>query len=120
MLLTMYSYPPCGTCRKAKKWLGERSIPFQEINIAENPPDRDKLKQFIQNSGLSISKFFNTSGKRYRELDIKNKKMIEPEEKWLDWLAADGMLIKRPIVFDGEKITVGFNEVMFEKAWTNQ
>ncbi|MCQ2009364.1 MAG: Spx/MgsR family RNA polymerase-binding regulatory protein [Sporolactobacillus sp.] len=116
-VLTMYSYPPCGTCRKAKKWLDEHSIPYEEINIADHPPDYDVLRQLVDKSGLPIGKFFNTSGKHYREGDFKNRKKNEPEEKWLEWLAEDGMLIKRPLVYDKNKATVGFSETLFENEW---
>ncbi|MCO7176060.1 Spx/MgsR family RNA polymerase-binding regulatory protein [Sporolactobacillus kofuensis] len=119
MLLTMYSYPTCGTCRKAKKWLNDHAIAYHEINISLDPPNREALHRFIRQSGQPIGKFFNISGKRYRELGIKEKKKVEPEENWLDWLAADGMLIKRPILSDGEKTTVGFSEALFEKEWGN-
>ncbi|MET1248227.1 Spx/MgsR family RNA polymerase-binding regulatory protein [Sporolactobacillus sp. STCC-11] len=116
-LLTMYSYPPCGTCRKAKKWLDEHAIPYKEINIVEHPPTRDVLRRLIDQSGVPTDKFFNTSGQHYRKGDFKNKKKNEPEEKWLEWLAADGMLIKRPIVFDEKKATVGFSEETFREEW---
>jgi arsenate reductase len=116
-LLTMYSYPPCGTCRKAKKWLDKHAISYKEINIVAHPPTRDALKRLIEQSGVPADKFFNTSGQHYREGDFKNKKKNEPEEEWLNWLAADGMLIKRPLVFDGKKATVGFNEETFKKEW---
>ncbi|WP_037562862.1 Spx/MgsR family RNA polymerase-binding regulatory protein [Sporolactobacillus terrae] len=116
-VLTMYSYPPCGTCRKAKKWLDEHDISYQIINIAEQPPNRALLAQIIKKSGTAIGKFFNTSGKHYREGDYKNKRKDASDEQLLEWLEADGMLIKRPLVFDEQKATVGFSENMFEKEW---
>ncbi|MCL1631126.1 Spx/MgsR family RNA polymerase-binding regulatory protein [Sporolactobacillus sp. CPB3-1] len=116
-MLTMYSYPLCGTCRKAKKWLDEHAVSYQEINIAKKPPDREQLKAIIEKSGLPVGKFFNTSGKSYRAGGFSQRKKAEPEDKWLDWLAEDGMLIKRPLVFDKNKATVGFNEQLFENEW---
>lgn len=116
-MLTMYCYPTCGTCRKAKKWLDDRKIAYEEIQIAENPPSREQLSDFRKKSGLPLKKFFNTSGKHYRDQDIKTKIKTEPEEKWLEWMAADGMLLKRPILTDQKRVTVGFNEENFEKVW---
>ncbi|TGA97239.1 arsenate reductase family protein [Sporolactobacillus shoreae] len=117
LLLTVYCYPTCGTCRKAKKWLNDRKIPYQEIQIADNPPSKEEIKNFQQKSGLPLKKFFNTSGSHYRDQNIKSKMKDEPEEKWLDWLSNDGMLLKRPIITDQEKVTVGFKEDTFEEIW---
>lgn len=115
--LVMYWYPRCGTCRKAKKYLEERGIPFEERHIVDQPPGREELKDLIQKSGLPVRKFFNTSGKKYRELNLKEKLKTMSEEEMLDLLASDGMLIKRPIVTDGNRVTVGFREEQFEETW---
>lgn len=115
--LTFYWYPKCGTCRKAKKWLDDHEVQYKDIHIVENPPSRAELQELYKQSGLEIKKFFNTSGKKYRELGLKDKVKTASEEELLDLLASDGMLIKRPLTTDGEKVTVGFNEETFEKTW---
>ncbi|WP_099352647.1 arsenate reductase family protein [Fredinandcohnia onubensis] len=117
MALTFYWYPKCGTCRKAKKWLDEHQVAFEEIHIVENPPSKEQLKEMYQNSGLELKKFFNTSGQKYRELGLKDKVGTASEDELLELLASDGMLIKRPLTSDGKKVTVGFNEAQFEGTW---
>ncbi|HEY2419901.1 MAG TPA: arsenate reductase family protein [Neobacillus sp.] len=117
MALTFYWYPKCGTCRKAKKWLDEHHLSYKEIHIVESPPSGDELKEFQQKSGLDLKKFFNTSGQKYRELGLKDKIKSADENELLELLASDGMLIKRPILTDGEKVTVGFNEDAFAEKW---
>ncbi|MBO0958948.1 arsenate reductase family protein [Neobacillus sp. MM2021_6] len=117
MSLTFYWYPKCGTCRNAKKWLDAHQISYEEIHIVEQPPTRDELQAFYQKSGLELKKFFNTSGLKYRELGIKDKMKSASEDELLDLLASDGMLLKRPIVTDGERVTVGFKEEEYEKKW---
>ncbi|MFC4411396.1 arsenate reductase family protein [Chungangia koreensis] len=118
MTLTYYGYPKCGTCRKAKKWLDEQGIDYTDNNIAETPPSAEQLKEYIQNSGLPLKKFFNTSGLKYKELNLKDKLPTMSDEEQIQLLASDGMLIKRPIVSDGKKVTVGFKENEFEEAWS--
>lgn len=115
--LKMYWYPRCGTCRKAKKFLEERGVPFEEQHIVENPPSRAELEELVRKSGLPVQKFFNTSGQKYRELNLKEKLKAMSDDEKLDLLASDGMLIKRPIVTDGERVTVGFKEEQFEENW---
>lgn len=115
--LVMYQYPKCGTCRKAKKYLEDKGIPFTERHIVEEPPTRSELEEIAEKSGLPVQKLFNTSGKKYRELNLKERLKEMSDEEKLDLLASDGMLVKRPIVTDGEKVTVGFKEDTFEKIW---
>ena len=117
MSLTFYWYPKCGTCRNAKKWLDAHHLSYEEVHIVEHPPSREELKDFYQKSGLELKKFFNTSGKKYRELGLKDKVSSASEDELLSILASDGMLIKRPLLTDGQKVTLGFKEEQFEDVW---
>ncbi|WP_018921878.1 arsenate reductase family protein [Salsuginibacillus kocurii] len=117
MALTVYAYPQCGTCKKAKRWLDDHNISYNEKHIVEEPPSKAELEKLHKNSGLELRKFFNTSGKKYRELGLKDQVKDASEEELLDWLASDGMLIKRPIVTDGTNVTIGFKEQEFEERW---
>ncbi|MGD6804683.1 arsenate reductase family protein [Rossellomorea vietnamensis] len=117
MTIQFYSYPKCGTCRKAKQWFEENGKEFNEIHIVENPPTKEELKELHKNSGMPLKKFFNTSGKKYRELGLKDKVNDSSEEELLEILASDGMLIKRPISAEGSTVTVGFKEETYETAW---
>jgi arsenate reductase len=115
--LTFYWYPKCGTCRKAKKWFEDHNLQVEDVHIVENPPTKEELKKMLDNSGLEVKKFFNTSGQKYRELGMKEKVASLSDEELLEILASDGMLIKRPLTTDSKKVTVGFNEDQFEAAW---
>ncbi|WP_017756334.1 arsenate reductase family protein [Calidifontibacillus oryziterrae] len=117
MALTFYWYPKCGTCRKAKKWLEANNINFNEIQIVENPPSQNEIAELYKKSGLELKKFFNTSGQKYRELGLKDKVAQANAEELFELLASDGMLIKRPILTDGTKVTVGFNEQQYKDTW---
>lgn len=117
MGVTLYSYPKCGTCRSAKKWLEANGVQFGEIHIVENPPTKEEIKSLYEKSGLELKKFLNTSGQKYRELGMKDKLKVASEEEIIELLSSDGMLLKRPIVTDGTKVTVGFKEDMFEQTW---
>ena len=100
---------------KARKWLEENKIPFEERNIKENNPIYEELSELYKKSGLPLRKFFNTSGILYREMDLKNKLNSMSEEEMLRLLATDGMLVKRPIAADGDTVLVGFKETDWEK-----
>ena len=117
MKITYYGYPKCSSCRKAKKWLEINELNFNEVNIAETPPTKEELEEMIATSGLEIKKFFNTSGKVYRELQLKDKLPTMTDDEKISLLSTDGMLIKRPIVYGDGKVTVGFKEEAFEEVW---
>ena len=117
MPLKFIQYPKCTTCKKAQKWLEENNIAYESIHIVEQTPTQEQLTNLYKNSGLPLKKFFNTSGNKYKELGLKDKLTNMSEEEQLALLASDGMLIKRPIVTDGEKITLGFKESDFLETW---
>lgn len=103
-------YPRCGTCRKAKKWLTDNNVSFEDRHIIEQNPSVDELKEWIQESGLPIKRFFNTSGVKYREMKLKDKLPTMTEKEQMELLASDGMLVKRPIIVGENKVLVGFKE----------
>jgi arsenate reductase (glutaredoxin) len=105
---TLYEYPTCSTCRNAKKWLTTHRVPFKAVNIVESPPSAKKLRSLLLDSGLPIRKFFNTSGQSYRNGGFKDRLGDMTESQMLAELAADGKLIKRPILKSGAEVLVGF------------
>lgn len=108
-------YPKCTTCVKARNWLTENKIEFEERNIKENNPSYEELKKFYKKSGLPLKKFFNTSGILYKEMGLKDKLPNMSEEEMLKLLSTDGMLVKRPIAVSEDTILVGFKESEWEK-----
>lgn len=115
--LTIYEYPKCGTCRSAVKSLKALGRELEQKHIVENPPTVEELKVLLQTSGVELKKFFNTSGDVYRSQGLKDKLPHLSEEEQLKLLSSNGMLIKRPIVTDGEKVTIGYKEDLYQTVW---
>lgn len=107
-------YPKCSTCVKARNWLSENKIDFEERNIKEQNPTYEELSGFYRKSGLPLKKFFNTSGILYKEMNLKEKLPQMTEEEMLRLLSTDGMLVKRPIAVEGNTVLVGFKESEWE------
>ncbi len=107
-------YPKCTTCKKAKKWLDEHGVECTDRHIAEENPSYDELKDWYEKSGLPLKRFFNTSGNLYKNLHLKDRLPSMSEEEQLQLLATDGMLVKRPIIVDGDTVLTGFKEVEWE------
>lgn len=117
MTIQFFGYPKCSTCNKASKLLKDNGAEFIYHHIVEAPPSKELLKEMLDTSNVDLKTFFNTSGMKYRELQLKDKLPTMSEEEQLALLATDGMLIKRPLVFDGKKLTLGFKEEQFTKSW---
>ena len=106
-------YPKCTTCMKAKKWMEEQKIDFEQRDIKENNPTAEELRSWWEKSGLPLKRFFNTSGKLYKEMQLKDRLLSMSEDEQIELLASDGMLVKRPILVNGDQVLVGFKE----KEW---
>ena len=114
--MKFFSYNKCGTCRKAKKFLDARKVSFNEIDITETPPSKSILKKAIKSKGMK--KLFNTSGEQYKKLSFKDKIGSMTEAQAIELLSSNGRLVKRPIAVDGNRITVGFDEVEYKEVWS--
>lgn len=112
--MVFLQYPPCSTCKKAKAWLDERGVGYEDRHIKENNPTYEELKAWHAKSGLPLKRFFNTSGLKYKELNLKERLPNMTEEEQLRLLATDGMLVKRPILLTESAVLVGFREKEWE------
>ncbi|MGF2113826.1 arsenate reductase family protein [Enterococcus casseliflavus] len=114
-MITFYWYPKCSTCRNAKRWLEEHEIPFEAIDMVATPPQPEQLLAWIQSSEAPLTRFFNKSGMKYRELQLKEKVPTMTAQDAADVLATDGMLIKRPLLVSGDRFLInGFKENEYE------
>ena len=107
-------YPPCSTCQKAKKWLDGHGLSYTDRHIKDENPTYEELKLWYSRSGLPLKKFFNTSGLRYKALNLKETLPTMTEEAQLQLLASDGMLVKRPIIVTETRVLTGFREKEWE------
>jgi len=112
MLFVCYSR--CSTCAKAKKWLEGQRLAFDQRDIKGENPKAAELKDWHQKSGLPIKRLFNTSGIPYRQLKLKDRLALMSDDDCYDLLATDGMLVKRPVLIDGDTALFGFQESEWE------
>ncbi|MCH5299960.1 MAG: arsenate reductase family protein [Ruminococcus sp.] len=103
-------YPKCTTCKKAKVWLDDNGIKYEDRNIKEENPTYEELKEWFEKSNLPLKKFFNTSGLIYKSMNLKDKLPEMSEEEQLKLLATDGMLVKRPLIVTENAVLTGFKE----------
>ena len=109
-MLKVYCYSRCTTCQRALKWLKEKGIPCQVLDIKADHPDMETLRGYYEKSGLPLKRFFNTSGIPYREMGLSQKLPTMTEDEQLALLATDGMLVKRPLIIGDDFVLTGFKE----------
>lgn len=112
-MLKVYQYPKCSTCRKALAWLKSNGVAFESIDIVSAPPSVETLRRVLTTSGLTVKKLFNTSGEVYRQGGYKERLEKMGDAEALAALAANGKLIKRPLVLDTNLALVGFDEAAY-------
>lgn len=117
MNILFIEYPKCTTCKKAKKWLIENEIDFEDRHIVEENPTEKELTNWLNISGYDIKRFFNTSGLKYKELNLKEKILTMSDDEKIKLLATDGMLVKRPIVVLEDKVLLGFKEEEWKEVF---
>ena len=115
-MIKVYCYSKCTTCKKALKWLDDNKISYTLIDIKEDHPDENTLRQLQKKSGLPLRKFFNTSGQLYREMELSKKLPDMSEDEMFKLLASDGMLVKRPLLVTENAVLPGFKEADWKEA----
>ena len=116
-MLKFYGYDKCSTCRNAKKHLAASGVAFKDIDITTTPPPKTVLKAILKAGQYQLANLFNRSGQVYREMNMKEKLKTMSEADAIDLLSRHGKLVKRPIVTDGTRHTVGYDPDVFDKCW---
>ena len=106
--MLLLHYPKCTTCQNARKWLDVNGFSYEARNIKEENPTYEELKEWHRKSGLPIKRFFNTSGLVYKSMELKDKLKDMTEKECLELLATNGMLVKRPLLIEEDRVMVGF------------
>lgn len=112
-------YAKCSTCKRAKKYLDERGIEYIDRAIKEEVPTYSEIENWVKKYGISLRKLFNTSGLKYRELNLKNRLKDMTDEEKIKLLSSDGMLIKRPLLVSDDGILIGFKEKEWDDFFNN-
>lgn len=117
-MIKFYGLKNCSTCRKAEKWLKNNDLEIDDyIDIRDNPPAKADLLRALSQTEGQPRQIINTSGKLYRELELKDKLDDMSDGEIIDLLSKNGMLIKRPFIVDAERLSVGGKEEILESVW---
>ena len=107
-MVTLYTSPSCTSCRKARAWLEEHNIPFEERNIFSNPLNVDEIKQILQMTEDGTEEIISKRSKIFQDLDIDLDEL--PLQKLYTLIQENPGLLRRPIIMDSKRLQVGYNE----------
>ena len=116
-MIKFICYPKCTTCQRAKKWLDDNGVKYEERDIKLDNPTYDELKSWHSISGLEVRKFFNTSGLIYKSMELKDKLPSMSDDEMIKLLSTDGMLVKRPLLVDEGLVIIGFKEAEYSAKY---
>jgi arsenate reductase len=113
----IYQYPACGTCKKALSWLAAHHVAVDSVHIVDAPPSESELSALIARAGLPLKAWFNTSGEVYRTQGYKDRVPSMDAATVARELAANGKLIKRPVLVHGATVLVGFDADAYARVF---
>ncbi|QQL44953.1 Spx/MgsR family RNA polymerase-binding regulatory protein [Sulfuriroseicoccus oceanibius] len=118
-MIRVYAYKNCDGCRKAVNWLGQRGVEFEQLPVRETPPSVEELEFAATAVDGGLRKLFNTAGKDYREMGMKDKLPQMTEEEAIELLSQHGNLVKRPLLLDRERgiALAGFKEAVWAELF---
>jgi regulatory protein spx len=107
-MVTLYSSPSCTSCRKAKLWLDDHSIPYTERNIFAEPLKLEEIKEVLRMTESGTDEIISTRSKIFQKLNINVESM--PLQDLYQLIQKNPGLLRRPIIIDEKRLQVGYNE----------
>ena len=107
-MVILYTSPSCTSCRKARAWLKENKIPFQERNIFSDPLNVDEIKRLLMMTEEGTEEIISTRSKIFQELGVNID--VLSTGTLIKLVAKYPGLLRRPIMMDDKRLQVGYNE----------
>lgn len=101
--------------RKALRFFSERRVKSHFVDLMERAASLGELRRFAQKFGIAAlvdrdSRRFNELGLRYAQLS---------DERWLEKLVDEPLLLRIPLVRNANQLTIGADESTW-KTWTDR
>ncbi len=107
-MLKLYTTNSCTSCRKARRWLIDHDIPFEEKNFGTTPITLDELKNILILTEEGTEDIISIRSKVFQKLDIDINEL--PLHALLELVKDNPGLLRRPIMIDEKRLQIGFNE----------
>lgn len=107
-MVTLFTSPSCTSCRKARAWLQEHDIPYQERNIFSKPLTEDEIKEILQMTENGTEEIISKRSKAYKKLNVDLNEL--PLKQLFALIEKNPGILRRPIILDEKRLQVGYNE----------
>ena len=107
-MIKLYVSPSCTSCRKAKSWLEEQGLEYEEQNIFHEPLTKNEIKEILMLTDEGTEEIISYRSQAFQALDIEIDTLSMGE--LLDLFIEEPSLIRRPIIMDDRRLQIGYNE----------
>ncbi|HLR92159.1 MAG TPA: Spx/MgsR family RNA polymerase-binding regulatory protein [Atopostipes sp.] len=107
-MITLYVSSSCTSCRKAKAWLEEHNLEFEEKNIYHEPLTKEELKEILMLTDEGTEEIISYRSEAYKNLTVDLDTLSINE--LLDLFIEEPSLVRRPIIMDYRRLQIGFND----------
>ncbi|HET7613007.1 MAG TPA: ArsC/Spx/MgsR family protein [Gemmatimonadaceae bacterium] len=101
--------------RKALRFFSERRIKTHFVDLMERPASLGELRRFAQKFGVTA--LVDRNSRRFDELGLRYAQLTD--ERWLEKLVDEPLLLRIPLVRNANQLTVGAEEKTW-KEWTGR
>jgi arsenate reductase len=101
--------------RKALRFFAERRIKTHFVDLQERAASAGELRRFVQRFGIEA--LIDRDSRRFADLGLIAARMNE--DRWLEKLVAEPLLLRMPLVRHGAQLTIGDAAVRW-KEWTGK
>jgi regulatory protein spx len=107
-MVTLFTSPSCTSCRKAKAWLEDHEIPYNERNVFSEPLSIDEIKEILRMTEDGTDEIISTRSKTFQKLNVELDAL--PLQNLFELIQQNPGLLRRPIIMDEKRLQVGYNE----------
>ncbi|KRG10866.1 transcriptional regulator SpxA [Lederbergia galactosidilytica] len=107
-MVTLYTSPSCTSCRKARNWLEQQNISYNERNIFSDPLTLDEIKEILRMTEDGTDEIISTRSKIFQKLNVDLESL--PLQQLFELIQKNPGLLRRPIILDEKRLQVGYNE----------
>jgi regulatory protein spx len=107
-MITIYTTPSCSSCRKAKKWLDEHKVPYEEKNLFNHRISDMDIDLMLHHAENGFDDIISTRSKIFKEQELDVDDMSVSELK--NFIINHPSVLKRPIIVDSKRMQVGYND----------
>lgn len=107
-MIKIYTVISCSSCKKAKEWMDNYDLPFEEVNLLNDEISKEDLLKILSLTENGTEDIISRRSRAYQRLNIDFDKISMNELVQL--IEENRTLLRRPLILDDKRLQVGYNE----------